>query len=166
MVQNLAKLNENFIFETRNNSVVILIIVKNFWVVIYQILVVNDHWLPVISNAGFQGQCQLFCIFLPYLLLLLPISWFFKNKKSILFIPSTQNSNILSTVKIWLLIGCYRLALVTSHFTVPPIPSHGDFQWLLAKKFHSHFTLKSLLWRLKFKKFLQFLYWSAHLSEK
>ena len=97
---------------------------------------------------------------------MLPISWFFKNEKSIPFIPSMQNSNILSAVKIWLLIGCCRLALVTSRFTVPPIPSHGDFPWLVAKKFHSHFTPKSLLWRHKFKKFLQFLYWPAHPSEK
>ena len=34
------KLNENFIFETKKNSAVILIIVKVFWAVIYQILAV------------------------------------------------------------------------------------------------------------------------------
>ena len=100
--------------------------------------------------------------------LMLPISWFFKNKKSIPFISSTQNSNILSAVKIWLLIGRCRLALVTSCFTVFPAPSHVDFPWLVAKTFHSHFTpsSKSLLWRHKFKEFLQFLYWPAQPSEK
>ena len=48
-----------------------------------------------------------------------PICWFFKNKKWILFISSTQNSNILSAVKIWLLIGRCRIALATSWFFVP-----------------------------------------------
>ena len=46
------ELNENFIFETRKNSAVILIMVKAFWAVMYQILAVNDRWPPVISSAN------------------------------------------------------------------------------------------------------------------
>ena len=37
------KLNENFIFETKKNSAAILLIVKAFWAVMYQILAVNDR---------------------------------------------------------------------------------------------------------------------------
>ena len=52
------KLNKNFIFKTRKNSAVILIIVKAFWAVMYQIPVVNDHWPPVISTAASSKACQ------------------------------------------------------------------------------------------------------------
>ena len=41
------KLNENFIFETRKNSAVILLMVKAFWAVMYQILAVNG---PLIAH--------------------------------------------------------------------------------------------------------------------
>ena len=51
MVYNLAKLNKNFIFEMRKNSAVILITVKAFVAVMYQIPAVNDCWLPITSSA-------------------------------------------------------------------------------------------------------------------
>ena len=39
-----------------------------------------------------------------------------------------------------------RLALAASHFIVPPMPSHGPFPWLVAKKCHSALTWKSSSW--------------------
>ena len=81
------------------------------------------------------------------------ISWSQKLKKSM-------------AVSIWLEVGLCRLALAVSLLSVPPIPSHGDFPWLVAKNDHVPSTPKSFLWLQRFKKFLQFLYYAAHPSEK
>ena len=41
-------------------------------------------------------------------------------------------------------IGRWQLVLAVNLFTVPSIPSHGDFPWLVAKKFHIQSIEKSV----------------------
>ena len=63
------------------------------------------------------------------------------------FIPCIepwQNSNIVLAERICEDIGRWRLALAVNLFTVPPIPSHVDFPWQVAKKFHIQSIEKSV----------------------
>ena len=44
---------------------------------------------------------------------------------------------------IWFSNGCRKLSIAVDIFIVPPMPSHGDFPWLVARKDHNAFMPKS-----------------------
>ena len=48
-----------------------------------------------------------------------------------------QNSSICRGDSMWCSYGLCKLARAVTLFTVPPMLSHGDFQWEAAKKFHT-----------------------------
>ena len=77
-----------------------------------------------------------------------------------------QNSATATNVRIWLSMGLWRLVRRIFCFTVPPIPSQGDFPWLVAKNAHSASIPKSWLWWQRFNDALKLLYCPAHPSVK
>ena len=80
-------------------------------------------------------------------------------------ISSWLTSSTAWQSRIWLLSGLCKLRFAAWHFTAPPIPSHGDFLWLVAKKIHSTSMEKSSLWEHKLRKFLKFLHCPPQPSE-
>ena len=75
-------------------------------------------------------------------------------RKVIPYMDDLQYSLIARNVKIWLLTGLCKLAKSFLHLTVLPIPSQGDFQWLVATNTHVASMPKSDLWWQRFRKAL------------
>lgn len=76
-------------------------------------------------------------------------SWFSGSTEVTVSLQKLKNS---TGFRIWLFIGHWRLALAASLLRVPPMQSHGDFSWLVAKKNHKQETSKSCSWLTEVKK--------------
>ena len=77
-----------------------------------------------------------------------------------------QHATMSLIFNIWFSNGHRRLSIAVDLFTVPPLPSHGDFPWLVAKKDHNAFIPKSFSCSQRLWKDFLFLCWSAYPSVK
>ena len=82
-------------------------------------------------------------------------SFFGKIWKVMLVSVFEQYATMYLIFNIWFSNGCWRLSIAVDLFTVPPMPSHGDFPWLVAKKrpwcfyskiFYVHKDCEKIFW--------------------
>ena len=120
----------------------------------FETLLIRTRYSSIDLKQWFSfvpGTVQPFQIFFPA-----SISCFVMKRNLIPWSCLPQNLNKSLGVNILSEVGRLKLALAANRFVVPPIPSHGDFPWLEAKKFHSALmAMSSWCWH-KFLKFLKF----------
>ena len=157
---NVANINSRWNFEVMN-------VYKR---VILTAQFVSSLWCRV-RNEMMTASCTgyFLTIFEPLLHLLTHLDHvFFVNAKEdywfYFFLAYFQHHTIVQNRDL-LLSGLCKLPFAAWCFTAPPIPSHGDFPWLVAKKIHSVLMEKSSLWEHKLRKFLKFLYCPPQPSE-